>query len=784
MKNRVIAGLAILFVSFFGVSQAQAGDEPQPGVARVSVIHGDVSMQRGDSGDWVAASINAPVVAGDQLSTGLRSRTEVQLDYANVLRLSSRTEAKLADLTRTHAQVQLRRGLMNYDVLKGSEADVEIDTPNVAMRPVLGEGSYRVEVFSDEETRIIVRKGEADITTPQGSTTVKKGDLITIRGHENPEYQVSSAPKNDDWDEWNKDRDHQIADARSWEHTNRYYTGAYELDNYGRWVYAPGYGMVWSPYGGPDWAPYRYGRWVWEPYWGWTWASYEPWGWAPYHYGRWFLYSGSWCWWPGPVFGGYRPLWAPAFVTFFGFGRHAGFGVGFGFGSIGWLPVGPGDYYYPWWGGRRREINVVNITNITNIRNVDRIAPLGTGRARFSNVDEVFRNPRLQRGLTTMPGNDFGRTSVPREHRGVTLAELRQGQMVAGNVPVVPTRESLRTTSRAVNPATVPAQGDRPQRFFTRSQPTYTPQPFHTEAAQVREAVQQQAEIRQREMNRPGAPETRNPGTPAPARTDTAARPMRGGEDTRTAASPEVQKPAAETAREASAPGWRRFGDRNTEQAQNRRAEPQTPARERTQAAPRTQTPARTQAPAQPQNAPRSQAPVRENAPREAESGGWRKFTGPAAPPRPTAPQSDRGPAGARPNTTTPPPREAQPQRGTGPGAAEWPPEARSADRPGWQRFEPQPERSEPRRMESPATERPSPMERGSAVDRGGRGGWEPPAARSSAPRGERPPLEMRRPIVVPRASAPSGRQSAPSRQSSPPRQSAPSRGSRGPGRR
>jgi hypothetical protein len=37
------------------------------GVARVSLIHGDVSTQRGDSGDWSAAALNAPVLAGDRV---------------------------------------------------------------------------------------------------------------------------------------------------------------------------------------------------------------------------------------------------------------------------------------------------------------------------------------------------------------------------------------------------------------------------------------------------------------------------------------------------------------------------------------------------------------------------------------------------------------------------------------------------------------------------------------------------------------------------------------------
>ena len=48
------------------------------GVARISLIHGDVSTQRGDSKDWSAAVLNAPVLAGDRVSTGDKARTELE----------------------------------------------------------------------------------------------------------------------------------------------------------------------------------------------------------------------------------------------------------------------------------------------------------------------------------------------------------------------------------------------------------------------------------------------------------------------------------------------------------------------------------------------------------------------------------------------------------------------------------------------------------------------------------------------------------------------------------
>jgi hypothetical protein len=83
----------------------------QPGVARVSWIRGDVSTQRGDNGDWVAAIVNTPISQGDRVSTGDRSRAELQLDYADTLRMSDRVTAKIATLTRSQILLQVARDL-------------------------------------------------------------------------------------------------------------------------------------------------------------------------------------------------------------------------------------------------------------------------------------------------------------------------------------------------------------------------------------------------------------------------------------------------------------------------------------------------------------------------------------------------------------------------------------------------------------------------------------------------------------------------------------------------
>ncbi|HET9409523.1 MAG TPA: DUF6600 domain-containing protein [Candidatus Sulfotelmatobacter sp.] len=467
--------------------------ETDQGVGRISMMHGDVSTQRGDSGDWSAATLNQPVLTGDNVSTGDNARTEVQLDYANILRLAGHAQANITTLTKRSIQIQLAQGMATYTVFKDGEAEPEIDTPNVAVHPAHHDGVFRIEVRPDGDTLVIVRKGEAQISTPQGSTELRSGEMATIRGtSDNAQYKISDAPDRDDWDRWNSDRDRVIANAQSWHHTNRYYVGSQDLDANGSWRNVPDYGDVWVPNEPEGWAPYRDGNWVWEPYYGWTWVGYEPWGWAPYHYGRWFWYDNAWAWWPGPLWGGvgfYRPFWAPAYVSFFGWGGGFGFGVGFGWGGFGWLPIGPCDFFFPWWGGYRGHFGWFDHDHFGRFGhdrfgrfNHGGIAPLHSG-TRFSNIARM-NDPHIVRGLSTMGANHFGaRNGRP---IAATSAQIRGARMMQGNLPVMPTRASLSASGRAAAPSTIHNTGS--QRFFGNSRNAARPQSFTQETSRLQQS--------------------------------------------------------------------------------------------------------------------------------------------------------------------------------------------------------------------------------------------------------------------------------------------------------
>ena len=381
-------GAMFLAARLVAPARAQDPDDSKRGVARLSLVDGDVSVQRGDSGDWVAASVNAPVVTNDRISTGPNSRTEVQFDAANVLRIGSDAEVSLTQLDYSRYQMALARGTATFRVLRSSNLDIEVDTPNISVRPSK-QGAYRIAVTDAGSTEVTVRSGEVEVFTPRGSEWVRSGQTLVARGSaSDPEYQIVSASRQDEWDRWNDSRDQAMRRSASYPYVGPGVYGVEDLDPYGTWVDVPGYGYVWRPLVVAGWAPYRQGRWVWEDWYGWTWVSYEHWGWAPYHYGRWFYEPAfGWCWYPGLV--GVRHYWSPALVAFFGFG--GGVGVSFGVGNVGWVPLAPYEVLHPWWGrgfyGGRDSLRSINITNV--------------------NITNVYRNARVTNGVTAVSGGDF-----------------------------------------------------------------------------------------------------------------------------------------------------------------------------------------------------------------------------------------------------------------------------------------------------------------------------------------------------------------------------------------
>ena len=187
----------------------------------------------------------------------------------------------------------------------------QVDTPQSSVE-CSDNSLVMIDVAEDGATEVTVLTGEASAETSNGKAFVVAGTTLHLRSDLSAEVSPLAPP--DEWEDWNRERDRQIAAGNR---SLRYIPDeledyAYQLDDYGKWVYVTDYGYCWRPLTvSVDWSPYSTGRWCWVrgQY---VWISYEPWGWVPHHYGRWaYVANFGWCWVP-PHRG--ATYWAPGYV--------------------------------------------------------------------------------------------------------------------------------------------------------------------------------------------------------------------------------------------------------------------------------------------------------------------------------------------------------------------------------------------------------------------------------------------------------------------------------------
>ena len=515
--------------------RAQDQDDLKRGVARLSLINGEVSVRRGDAGEWVAGVVNAPLLTDDRIGTGANSRTELQFDAGNVLRLGANAGLQLTDIEYGRIQLDLAHGVMTYRVLRNVNANIEIDTPSLSVRPSR-EGSVRISVNDAGETEVTARGGDVEIFNPKGSQWLHNGQTMMARGASNdPEFQVVNSGAPDEWDRWSDSRDRLIMQSVSARNVGPGVYGTEDMDAAGTWQNVPEYGNVWHPTAvAADWAPYQAGRWVWDDWYGWTWVSYDPWGWAPYHYGRWFHNDRiGWCWYPGLL--GVRHYWSPALVAFVGFGR--GGGVGFGFGNIGWVPLAPYEVFHPWWGRGFYGVNRFNRTvNVTNV-----------------NITNVYRNSRVNYGVSAVGVNDFQNGRFNHVSR-MTGNQIGQVGAVQGHLPLAPGNASMRFTDRQA--AVVPRSTEN-TRFFRQQQPTAVQRTPMAGAQNGVRGGQPAVTGQDNGWRRFGSPASQP--TAAQGNQPAVTRNGFGSQAQRQSAAPQTTQPAAPR-NDVNRGGWQRFG--------------------------------------------------------------------------------------------------------------------------------------------------------------------------------------------------------------------------------
>jgi len=329
---------------------ARADDDLPARVGRIAEFAGQLYLAPQDRAtEWSEVGVNYPVTSGDNLWVPGDGRAEV--DYGGgQFRLAGETNVHVSRLDDRQLALYLAQGraIIRVRVLDPDDA-ARVDTPSTQVsltRP----GLYRIDVAPDRQvTTVTVREGEAVVVLLSGAQQALPGQSVTVAGMSPAFADVRNGIGVDGFDSWSANRDRLYERSRSTAYVSREMVGSAELDAYGSWETHPTYGAVWYPAAvANDWAPYRDGYWTSVGGWGLTWVDAAPWGYAPSHYGRWVRWGGRWGWCPGAYVA--RPNWAPALVGWYG-GGSWGLLAGGGAAVYGWVPLGWGDPYHPWWRG-------------------------------------------------------------------------------------------------------------------------------------------------------------------------------------------------------------------------------------------------------------------------------------------------------------------------------------------------------------------------------------------------------------------------------------------------
>jgi uncharacterized protein DUF6600/FecR-like protein len=284
-----------------------ASAESKARIVRLSEVQGEVQMDRDTGGGFEKAFLNLPVVEGAKLKTGDEGRAEVEFEDGSVLRIVPNSELDftrlaLGDDGQKLSTVELVQGTAyaNVSPKKGDRFTLNFGRESATLTEA---AHFRASLTKNDAT-LAVFQGDVQVSGPSGQVEIGKKHSATFDLGNNGSYTLAKNYDEDPYDKWDQKQN----DYRSRYSSNGpsgisspYAYGMSDLNYYGSYFDAPGYGMVWQPYFvGMGWSPFQDGGWAWYPGFGYTWVSAYPWGWMPYRYGNWLFVPGfGWVWQPG-----------------------------------------------------------------------------------------------------------------------------------------------------------------------------------------------------------------------------------------------------------------------------------------------------------------------------------------------------------------------------------------------------------------------------------------------------------------------------------------------------
>jgi hypothetical protein len=438
IARRALCAMLVAFAASTALAQSE---DPPSRVGRLSEMQGPVFIAPDDpNADWQPLALNYPVTVGDNVWSGQDGRAEIDFGAGHV-RLARETNIHFSQLDDRQFSAYLASGraILRLRMIDPGET-AKFDTANVQV-DILRPGTYRIEADADGlVTTVIVRDGEAQLRTVDGSMMVVGGQTATITGNgPGSAIVVREGVGTDGFDAWSVDRDRRFEGGSvSTQYVSGYVPGVRDLDYYGSWETVPTYGPVWYPSTvSVDWVPYRDGSWTYVRPWGWTWVDNAPWGWAPFHYGRWVRIGPRWAWCPGEYHR--RPVYAPALVAWYGGPSGTNWSGGFvGGPTFGWVPLAWGEAYHP---HHRHSSDYWRLVNRPYAVNVHRVPS--------KPLQVSYANARFPGAVTAVSREVFtGKQPVGRNHIAVPVTALNSATVTTAPINVRPITRPISAEGR------------------------------------------------------------------------------------------------------------------------------------------------------------------------------------------------------------------------------------------------------------------------------------------------------------------------------------------------
>jgi len=474
MTFRSYLRFAIIFVLAWSFAALQPAytTASNARIIRLSLVQGDVRILHDSKGDplandkaaWSRAELNLPIREHDVIATD-SGRAEVEFENGAMAFINENSVLEFFDLSLEDGsfttRLILRQGTGSF-YAHPSRADYFSVTGGDFTAQVAGRANFRMDNFDDGST-VAVNKGRVSILYKDDSTTVSKGQSLTMRAGETVSANIGRTPESDDFDRWVSGREDSVVTstnaAMQYSNSYNYTSGFGDLYTYGGFYPISGFGYGWQPYGaGIGWSPFDYGNWYFQSGWGWSFVGNQPWGWLPYHYGGWIFQPGiGWLWAPTGFGGGGLPVrFHPVTATFVRSGS-----------AVGIVPTHPLDNH------GKTPVNLAQGVMPLNSRAASAQSALAAG-SRWKVVKEIPKEALVShasgvstpaRVPRTVASGNAAVTNAARGGNSSIVYDAKEHRFVNSNVPVnsaanVSGAESGKDSSAALagrSPSKVPA---------------------------------------------------------------------------------------------------------------------------------------------------------------------------------------------------------------------------------------------------------------------------------------------------------------------------------------